>query len=82
MSFIYLYYIKDAISLFELVTTRDIVGLNFNNFQPPSKAPQQQLVTNSHYFRHEILSCNNFDGFEWFNEGSCQFKYLKITQST
>ena len=82
MSLINCYYINDATSLCELVSTRDIEGLNVNYFKPPAKLPQCQLMTHSQYFVYTILSFNLCDGCEWLSHRSCQFKYLKIVEST
>jgi hypothetical protein len=82
MSVIYCYYINDATSLCEPVSTRDIAGVNFNYFQPPCTLPQYQLMTHSQYFEYTILSSNLCDGCEWLSHGSCHFKYLKIVVST
>jgi hypothetical protein len=62
MSVINCYYITDATSFCELVSTRDFVGVNVNYFQPPPTLPQYQLMTHSQYFVYVILSCNLCDG--------------------
>ena len=76
MSVINCNYIIDDLSFCELVSTRDIAGLDINNLEPPVILPQYQLMTHSQYFINIILSFNLFDGFEWFRERRSQFKYL------
>ena len=76
MSVINCYYIIDATSLCELVSTRDIAGLDVNNLEPPVTLPQNQLMTHSQYFINTLLSFNLFDGFEWLRERRSQFKFL------
>jgi hypothetical protein len=66
MSVINCYYIIDVTPLCELVRTRDIAGLDVNNFQLPATLPQNQLMTHSQYFINHMLSFNLFDGCEWF----------------
>jgi hypothetical protein len=76
MSVINCYYIVDVICLCELVSTRDIAGLDVNYLEPPVSLPQYQLMTHSQYFKNHMLSFNLYDGCEWFCERRSQFKYL------
>jgi hypothetical protein len=82
MSVIYCYYIKDVISLCELVGVSDFGGLNVNYLQISSELSEQQLIAHSQYFAYQILSCNLSDWCEWLSEGSTHFKYMELETST
>jgi hypothetical protein len=78
MSVINCYYIIDVVSLCELASVSDFGGLNVEYLQISRELSEKQLIANSQYFVHPILSCNLSDWCEWLSEGSTHFKYMEL----
>ena len=82
MSVINCYYIKDEISLCELVSVSDTRGLNVKYLQISFALTQYEFIAHSQYYPYQVLSVNNFDWNEWLSEGSGHFKYMQLALHT
>ena len=56
------YYVMDGATLCELMSARDIEGLNVYYLQPTVTLSQKQLMTHSQRFEYPLLSSNLSDG--------------------
>lgn len=83
MSVINCYYITNVTSaVCEMVRTRDLEGVNVENLKTSIFLSQQQLIGRFQYPADFLLSANNCDWFERFNEGSTHLIYIDILIST